>query len=72
MVDAQTLAQINGKYLCPADAGPEWRASSAAGYDMSLLEHTMELTPAQRIEEHQRVLETLLEIQAAGGHEDAK
>ena len=71
MYDAETLAQINGKYVCPPDAGPEWRASMAAGYDMSLLEQTLELTPAERMRQHQQFLDFLLKVQSAGGHEDA-
>ena len=66
MIDEATLAQINGAYACPPDAGPEWRAAQKAGIDMSLIEHMLELTPAQRLEEHQHVLNFLLEIQAAG------
>ncbi len=66
MIDEATLAQIKGNYACPPDAGPEWRAAQKAGIDMSLIEHMLELTPAQRLEEHQQVLNFLLEIQAAG------
>jgi hypothetical protein len=66
MIDPETLAQINGKYVMPPDAGPEWRAAAAAGIDMSSLEHTLQLTPAERIAEHELVLKTLLQIQAAG------
>jgi len=66
MIDEATLAQINGAYVCPPGAGPEWRAAHEAGIDMSLIEHMLELTPAQRLEEHQQVLDFLLEIQAAG------
>ena len=66
MIDEAILAQINGRYVCPPDAGPEWRAAHEAGIDMSLIEHMLELTPAQRLEEHQQVLDFLLEIQAAG------
>jgi len=66
MIDEAILAQINGPYVCPPDAGPEWRAAHEAGIDMSLIEHMLELTPAQRLEEHQQVLDFLLEIQAAG------
>ena len=36
MIDAATLAQMNGEYAMPADAGPAWRAAHAAGIDMSL------------------------------------
>ena len=59
MIDEQTLAQINGAYVCPDDAGPEWRAAYEAGMDMSLIEHALELTPAQRLAEHQQVTVTV-------------
>lgn len=66
MLDATTLAQINGTYAMPADAGPAWRAAHEAGIDMSLIEHSLTLTPEQRLAEHQQVLNFLLEVQAAG------
>ena len=66
MFDAATLAQMNGEYAMPADAGPAWRAAHAAGIDMSLIEHALTLTPEQRLAEHQQVLDFLLEVQEAG------
>lgn len=66
MIDEETMAQINGKYVCPPDAGPEWRAAMAAGIDMSLIEHSLSLTPEQRLEEHQCVSNFLLTVQEAG------
>jgi hypothetical protein len=66
MIDAATLAQMNGEYVMPADAGPAWRAAHAAGIDMSLIEHALTLTPEQRLAEHQQVLDFLLEVQEAG------
>jgi hypothetical protein len=65
MIDEETLAQINGKYICPPDAGPAWRAAAEAGIDMTLIEHALELTPEQRLAEHQQVLNFLLEVQEA-------
>ena len=62
----QTLAQMNGEYIVPADAGPAWRAAHAAGVDMSLIESALRLTPEQRLAEHQQVIDFLLEVQAAG------
>ena len=62
MIDEQTLAQINGTYFLPDDAGPEWRAAHEAGIDMSLIEHALELTPEERLKEHQQFLNFLLEI----------
>ena len=66
MIDAATLAQMNGEYAMPPDAGPAWRAAHAAGIDMSLIEDSLTMTPAQRLEEHQQVLNFLLEVQEAG------
>ena len=66
MIDEVTLAQMNGEYAMPPDAGPAWRAAHAAGIDMSLIEDALKLTPEQRLAEHQQVLDFLLEVQAAG------
>ena len=66
MLDEETLAQINGKYVCPPDAGPAWRAAMEAGIDMSLIEDSLRLTPEQRLAEHQQVINFLLEVQEAG------
>ncbi|HEY9171427.1 MAG TPA: hypothetical protein VI136_03990 [Verrucomicrobiae bacterium] len=66
MLDEVTLAQINGAYAMPADAGPAWRAAHAAGIDMSLLEASLKLTPEERLAEHQQVLDFLVEVRAAG------
>jgi hypothetical protein len=66
MIDATTLAQMNGEYAMPPDAGPAWRAAHAAGIDMSLIEDSLKLTPEQRLAEHQQVINFLLEIQEAG------
>jgi len=66
MIDAATLAQMNGEYVMPLDAGPAWRAAAEHGFDMSLIEHALSLTPEQRLAEHQQVLDFLLEVQEAG------
>jgi hypothetical protein len=66
MIDAATLAQMNGEYVMPSDAGPAWRAAHAAGIDMSLIEDALRLTPEQRLAEHQQVINFLLEVQEAG------
>ena len=65
MIDEATLAQINGPYVCPPDAGPAWRAAAEFGFDMSLVEDALRMTPEQRIEEHQQALNLLLEIESA-------
>ena len=66
MLDDETWAQINGKYACPPDAGPAWREAVAAGFDMSLVEHALTLTPEQRLAEPQQVIDFLLSVQEAG------
>lgn len=66
MIEEATLAQMNGEYAMPPDAGPAWRAAHAAGIDMSLIEDSLRLTPEQRLAEHQQVLNFLLEVQEAG------
>ena len=65
MIDEATLAQMNGVYVMPADAGPEWRAACEYGFDMSLVEDALKMSPEERLEAHQRALNLLLEIEAA-------
>lgn len=65
-MDEETLAQINGKYVMPPDAGPAWRAAHEYGFDMSLIEASLKLTPEQRLAEHQEVINFLLEVQETG------
>jgi len=59
------IQQLNRGYVCPPDAGPEWRAACEYGLDMSLVEDALRLTAEQRLEQHQHALELLLEIEAA-------
>lgn len=40
MLDEETLARMNGKYVCPPDAGPAWCAAMEYGFDMSIVEVT--------------------------------
>ena len=72
MIDAATLAQMNGEYVMPPDAGPAWRAAAEYGFDMSLVEDALRLTPEQRLELHQRALDMMLELKEAGEHHAAK
>jgi hypothetical protein len=65
MLDEKLLAEINGPYVCPADAGPAWRAACEYGFDMSLVEDALRKTLEERLEEHQRALNLVLEIMAA-------
>jgi hypothetical protein len=62
MIDEKTMAQINGPYICPPDAGPAWRAACEYGFDMSLVEHALTQTPEERLIEHQRALNMLLDL----------
>ncbi len=66
MIDAETLAQMNGAYVMPPDAGPAWRAAVQYGFDMSLIEESLKLTPEQRLAEHQQVIDFLIELQESG------
>jgi hypothetical protein len=72
MIDPETLAQMNGKYVMPPDAGPAWRAAAEYGFDMSLIEDSLELTPEQRLAEHQQAREFLIELQESGQTHGAK
>ena len=65
MIDPATLAQMNGEYVMPADAGPAWRAAAEYGFDMSLVEDALTKTPEERLDEHQQKLNFVLEIEAA-------
>jgi len=62
MIDEEILAQINGPYVCPPDAGPAWRAAADYGFDMSLVEDALSKSPEERLEEHQRMLNLLIEL----------
>ena len=62
MIDEAILAQINGPYVCPPDAGPAWRAAADYGFDMSLVEDALSKSPEARLEEHQRMLNLLIEL----------
>ncbi len=70
MINEALIEQLNRGYVCPADAGPAWRAACEYGFDMSLVEDALSKSVEQRIEDHQRALNLALEIQAARHHED--
>ena len=72
MIDEATLAQMNGEYAMPADAGPAWRAAAEYGFDMSLIEASLKLTPEQRLAEHQQVINFMLELQESAQAHAAK
>ncbi len=63
-MDAKTIAELNAGYVCPADAGPAWRAACAMGIDMSLVEQNLELSPWERILQNDRALNLVRMIQS--------
>ena len=63
MIDEATLAQMNGEYLMPPDAGPAWREAAACGIDMSLIEICLERSPSERLARHQGTLNFFLVLQ---------
>jgi hypothetical protein len=62
VLDEALIAELNRGYVCPQDAGPAWRAACDYGFDMSLVEDSLRLTPEQRLERHQRALDTILDL----------
>ena len=62
MIDQRLIDQLNRGYVCPPEAGPAWRAACEYGFDMSLVEDALSKTPEERLEEHQRALDMLLEL----------
>lgn len=65
MIDPETLAQMNRKYLLPPDAGPAWRAAHAAGTDMSLLEENLKRSSGERLLANDRALALIRAVEAA-------
>lgn len=65
MYDEATLAQINGEYVMPPDAGPAWRAAVKAGIDMSLIEENLKKTPWQRLLANDKTLALVRTVQNA-------
>jgi hypothetical protein len=45
--------------------GSAWRAAEAAGFDMSLVEVNLRMTPWERVVSHGRALRTALMLRAA-------
>jgi hypothetical protein len=62
MIDEETLAQMNGKYVMPPDAGPAWRKACEYGFDMSLVEDNLRLTMEERLHRHQLAVDTILAL----------
>ncbi|HEX5219344.1 MAG TPA: hypothetical protein VFZ59_07225 [Verrucomicrobiae bacterium] len=67
MIDAATLAQINGEYVMPPDAGPAWRAAHAAGIDMSLIEENLRRSPWERLLANDRALALVRALECGSG-----
>ncbi len=57
MLEPTQIEHLNRGYVCPSDAGPEWRAACEEGIDMSLVELNLEKTPWQRMCDHDSALE---------------
>ncbi len=72
MLDEALIEQLNAGYVCPPDAGPAWRAACEYGFDMSLVDLSLEMTPEQRLDSHQRALDMILGMKSAGLHHAAK
>ena len=64
MLDEKLIEELNRGYVCPPDAGPAWRTACEYGFDMSLVEDALSMTPEQRIEQHQTALNFVLAVEA--------
>jgi hypothetical protein len=65
MIDQATLAQMNGEYVMPPEAGPAWRAAFASGIDMSLLEENLKRSPWERLLANDSALALIRAIEEA-------
>jgi hypothetical protein len=65
MIDEETLAQMNGKYVMPPDVGPAWRAAFDSGIDMSLIEENLKRSAWERLLANDRALALIRAIQQA-------
>jgi len=57
-----------GRYVCPPDAGPAWRAAYESGCDMPELEANLRLAPWKRMLKHDRKLSEWLEFESFMEH----
>jgi len=62
MLEDSQIELLNQGYVCPADAGPAWRAAWEYGFDMSLVEEALSKTPEERLQAHQQMLDMLLAL----------
>jgi hypothetical protein len=72
MIDEATLAQMNGEYLMPPDAGPAWRAAFAMGIDMSLIEENLKRSPWERLLANDRALALIRTLEKGRPVSDGK
>lgn len=72
MLDEALIEELNRGYMCPADAGPAWRAACEFGFDMSLVEEALTKTPEERLQAHQQMLDMLLALKPDLKHDDAE
>lgn len=72
MLDEALTAQLNAGYVCPPDAGPAWRAVHEDGIDMSLIQDALQMTPEERLRDHEAVGNSFLDVEAAGYVHDAR
>ncbi len=71
--EEQSLAALlNQGYVCPADAGPLWRAAHEAGVDMGLIEDSLRLEPIERLRQHQRSLNQILMFASSRLSDDSR
>jgi len=49
----------------PPAKGPAWKAAEEYGFDMSLIEAGLNLTPQERIRRHSRALKTAILLREA-------
>jgi hypothetical protein len=63
VIDPLTLAQMNGEYSMPPDAGPAWREAFRAGVDMGLIEENLKRTPWERLLANDSALALIRQIQ---------
>jgi hypothetical protein len=63
MIDEATLAQMNGEYCMPLEAGPAWRAAFAKGIDMSLIEENLRRSPWERLLANDSALKLIRSIE---------
>lgn len=65
------IEQLNRGYVCPANAGPAWRAAHEYGLDLSLLEESLQMTEEERLADHQLALNRVLRF-TSDEHASAK